>query len=69
MSHPLPQVHYGKVTNEKLPKGKVDEHDDDKELEKTPKSVVKLLGFDPKTFTTKVSSAVLRVFKTKSVKA
>lgn len=52
---PLPNVHYGKVGN-KSPdwrKHKDDTPDDDQELAKTPNSVKKMLGFDPKEFSDK----------------
>ena len=45
----LPDVHFGRVS-EKQDDSFVpdDSPDDDKELEKTPRDVVELLGFDPK---------------------
>lgn len=49
---PLPDVYYGKVTDEIVDWRNEEDHfedtDDDEELEYTPASVIEILGFDPK---------------------
>lgn len=46
----LPNAHYGKANDKPLDWRKHPDksHDDDAELKDTPKSVQKMLGFDPK---------------------
>lgn len=48
----LPEVHFGSVDRGPLDwrKYKDESLDDDEPLEKTPKSVIEILGFDPLEF-------------------